>query len=94
MALDFQREFWPASLNLGILEIEAGHKLEAIEHFERVIGHPVAGAPESEANYRVGKVYISMGHRRKAIRYFAAAVESEPEGTWADQSRRYLKILN
>ena len=93
MALDFRRGFWPASLNLGILEGEAGRKLEAIEHFERVIQHPVGGAPNSEANFRVAEVYVSMGHRRKAIRYFDAAVKSEPEGSWADQSRKYLALL-
>lgn len=93
MALDFRREFWPASLNLGILEKDAGHELKAIEHFVRVIEHPIGGAPESEANYRIGEVYIGLGHRRKAVRFFAASVVSEPESTWADQSRRYLKIL-
>ena len=93
MALGFRRGFWPASLNLGILEKEVGHTLAAIDHFERVIAHPVGGAPESEANYRVGEVYVAMGHRKKAVRYFSAAVKSEPDGTWADQSRKYLKIL-
>jgi type IV pilus assembly protein PilF len=93
MALDFRRGFWPASLNLGILEGEAGHNLKAIEHFERVIQHGVGGAPNSEANFRVAEVYVSMGHRKKALRYFDAATKSEPDGTWADQSRKYISLL-
>jgi len=93
MALEFRADFWPAALNLGILEREAGNTVEAVKYFQRVIAHPVGRAPRSEASFNVAQILVSMGHREKAIRYFAASVENDPKGRWASESRDYLEIL-
>ncbi len=93
LALDFRREYWPASLSLGILANLEGHGLEAIEHFERVIDREVGFSPEAEANFRIAEVYVSLGRRDKAVEHFEAAVAVAPEGTWAEESKRYLKLL-
>lgn len=92
-ALEFRVDFWPAALNLGILEREAGNTLKAVKYFQRVIAHPVGQGPRAEASFNVAQILVSMGHREKAIRYFAASLKNDPEGPYADESRDYLKIL-
>lgn len=93
MALEFRPDFWPASLNLGILEHEAGNTMQAVKYLRRVIKDPVGHAPRAEASFHVAQILVSMGHREKAIKYFAAAVKTDPEGPWAEESRDYLKFL-
>ncbi len=92
-ALEFRGDFWPAALNLGILERNAGNTLKAVKYLQRVIKHPVGHGPRAEASFRVAQILVSMGHREKAIKYFAAAVKTDPESTWAEDSRDYLKVL-
>jgi len=92
-ALDFRRDYWPASLSLGILANKQGHRVEAIEHFEKVIDREIGFSPEAEANFRVAEVYVSLGRRDKAVEHFEAAVVNAPHGSWADESKRYLKLL-
>jgi Tfp pilus assembly protein PilF len=92
-ALDFRRNYWPASLSLGILANKEGHRIEAIEHFERVIDREVGFSPEAEANFRIAEVYVSLGRRDKAVEHFEAAVVNAPDGSWAEESKRYLKLL-
>jgi Tfp pilus assembly protein PilF len=92
-ALEFRSEFWPASLNLGILEREAGNSVKAVKLFRKVIEQTAAQGPRAEASFRVAQILASMGHRTKAIKYFTASVKTAPESTWAEESRDYLKIL-
>ncbi|MFT5694305.1 MAG: Tfp pilus assembly protein PilF [Myxococcota bacterium] len=93
IALEFRRGFWPASLNLGLLEHQAGQTVKAVQHFRKVIGSDVGDGPKAEATFHVGQILVSMGHREKAMKYFAASVKTDPDGRWAMESRNYLKIL-
>ena len=92
-ATEFRKDFWPASLNLGLLERDAGNKLKAVKHFQRVIKHPVGHGPRAEASFHIAQILVSIGHREKAIKYFTASAQNDPDGRWADQSRDYLQIL-
>ena len=92
-ALEFRSDFWPAALNLGLLEREAGNTVKAVQYFQKVIKHPVGHGPRAEASFHVAQILVSMGHREKAIKYFIASVKTDPEGEWAEESRGYLKIL-
>jgi tetratricopeptide (TPR) repeat protein len=92
-ALEFQYEYWPALLNLGILERSEGHQLQAIEYFGHVIELGLGFGPEAEANYRLGELYVALGNRGKAIAHFDAVLEHSPEGSWARQSKSYLAVL-
>lgn len=92
-ALDFKPDYWPAHLNLGILEREVGNHLRAITHLEEVIGLGIGYGPESEANYRLGELYVTLGRRDQAIGHFDAALASSPDGKWARQSKGYLELL-
>lgn len=93
MALDFHPTFWPALLNMGILENELGNRLEALERFEQVAEQEPGRSAMSETRYRMGEVFVAIGHRDRAIRYFSDAIDLRPHGPWAEQSKRYLKML-
>jgi Tfp pilus assembly protein PilF len=92
-ALEFRSEFWPAALNLGILERESGNTVKAVKLFRKVIEVTEATGPRAEASFRVAQILVSMGHRKKAIKYFTASVKTAPDSSWAEESRDYLKIL-
>lgn len=92
-ALDFRRNYWQAALNLGVLEQEKGDQRRAIGLFETVLEQWDGFSPGSEANFRLAQLYVSMGHRAKAITYFEASVEDDPEGSWAEKSEDYLEVL-
>jgi len=91
----FNASYWPALLNLGILESEQGRRPEAIQLFEAVIAlRPALSAEvESEANFRLGEIYVSLGKRRRAVEYLTAAVVKAPSGPWGKKSEEALKLL-
>jgi Tfp pilus assembly protein PilF len=93
-ALEFRRTYWPARLNLGILEAERGEPLEAIVNFEQVLERNIGEAAISEVNYHLGQAYVRMGRRSKAVEFFKRSASSAPYGRWAEQSAAYLKRLN
>jgi len=92
-ALDFHPRFWPATLNLGILASRQGQKRAAVEHFNQVLEREPDAFALSETNFRIGEVYVSWGHRRKAIGYFEAALSDSPNSRWGEQSPGYLALL-
>lgn len=93
-ALDYHKRFWPSRLNLGILASQRGRKRQAVEHFTEVLERGPDAFALAEANYRIGEVYISWGHRDKAIGYFQAAVDDSPDSRWGEQSKGYLDMLD
>ena len=92
-ALDYRFNFWPALLNLGILESAGGQKLAAIEYFEQVLEAQLSYNAEAEVNYRIAQAYASVGRRDRALVHFKSALESSPHGRWGKQSESYLKLL-
>lgn len=93
-ALAFRPTYWPARLNLGILDAQEGHKLQAIVNFERVLERDLGRSAEAETHYRLGETYFSLGRRQKALRYFKLAAERAPYERWGSQSEEYLKLLH
>lgn len=92
-ALEFHPTYWPALLNLGILESSLGRRLEALERFQQVLlEHPSRNA-QAEANFRIGEAFVSLGRRDRALTHFANAIEVSPYGRWGKQSQKYLKLL-
>jgi Tfp pilus assembly protein PilF len=94
LALQFKDGYWPAALNLGILENEEGHRAEAIARFQQVLAAAPGPHAESEANFRVAEVYIALGERDRAVGHLTAAVEQRPSGEWGKRSEAYLKLLH
>lgn len=92
-ALEYDQAFWPAHLNLGILESEAGRQREAIEHFEQVLDRGPGPYAEAEVRYRMGEVFVSLGKRDRALEQFTAAADSPAGGQWGKKSQDYLKLL-
>lgn len=93
-ALAYQPSYWPARLNLGILDSQEGRKLQAVANFEKVLERNIGRSAEAETNYRLGETYVSMGRRDKAVQYFKLAAENAPYERWGQQSEEYLKILH
>lgn len=92
-ALDYNEKHWRSFLALGILDSEAGHAIEALEQFERVIDLEPGPLAEAEANYRIGEIYVSLGNRERAVQHLTAATAREPNGQWGRRSEDYLKRL-
>jgi len=92
-ALDFRRIYWPARLNLGILDSMEGHHLDAVESFQWVMDENTGYAAQSEAAYRLGELYVGLGRRDDAVEHFTASVELDPYGRWGKRSNDYLKLL-
>jgi type IV pilus assembly protein PilF len=91
--LDFDPGYWPALLNLGILEMEQGRRLEAVALFQKVLERKPGSEPQSEANYRLGEIYIALGERERAVSHLMTAVADAPGGRWGIKSEEYLKLL-
>lgn len=93
-ALDYFPRYGPALLNLGILESKLGHNLAAVTAFEKAIASGrLNGSGRTEANFRLGEIFVSLGNREKAITHFRAAVETGPMLEWGSQSQAYLDLL-
>lgn len=93
-ALEYFPRYGPALLDLGILETKQGHTLAAVTAFEKATasGH-ISGSARSEANFRLGEIFVSLGEREKAIAHFRAAVETGSMLEWGSQSQAYLDLL-
>jgi Tfp pilus assembly protein PilF len=92
-ALEFDPDFWPTLLDLGILENAEGRRLQALEYFQQVLAKDPGPGVEAEVNYRMGEVFVAMGRADKAVSHFANAIETSPKGRWGRESQRYLKLL-
>lgn len=93
LAAEYNEKYWPALLNLGILEAEDGRRLEALSLFQRVISLRPGSLAEAEAHYRSAEIFIALGQQQKAVNHLVAAAESKPNGKWGDKSEEYLKLL-
>jgi len=89
----FNPVYWPALLNLGILESEQGRRPEAIQLFETALAQKPGASAEAEMNYRLGEIYLSLGKRNRAAEYLTAAVVKTPDGRWGKKSEDALKLL-
>jgi type IV pilus assembly protein PilF len=89
----FNPAYWPALLNLGILEAEQGRRPEAIQLFEAALEQRPGPSTEAEVNFRLGEIYASLGKRSRAVEYLTAAVVKAPTGPWGRKSEAALKLL-
>ncbi len=94
LAVDYRPEYWPARLNLGILESERGNRSEAIENFERVLEGKPSSLAEAEVRYRLAEQLISLGDKKGAVRQLEVASDLRPNGPWSKRSAEYLKTLH
>jgi len=94
MALEYRSDYWPAMMSLAQLESEAGQRLEAIRLLEAVASLAPGATVQSEANYRMGEIYVAIGNRRQALGHLTASVAQAPKSRWARKSQEYLKLLH
>jgi tetratricopeptide (TPR) repeat protein len=93
LAVDYHDHYWPAQLNLGILDAQEGRRLEAMERFDRVLDLGAGPLAAAEANFRLGEIYISLGDRERAVEHLVAASSQRPSGTWGKRSEDTLEKL-
>jgi tetratricopeptide (TPR) repeat protein len=92
-ALEYHERFWPAILDLAILDEDQGRKLEALEGYEKVLTLKPGPIAEAESHYRMATIYMSLGNRGKAMHHLNVASETRPSGVWGKRSADYLKRL-
>ena len=93
-ALDFFPNYSPALLNQGILEAKQGHRVAAIKAFEAALAAGrLQRSGRAEANFRLGEIYVALGHRENAVKHFSASVENAPHVDWGTQSQAYLELI-
>jgi tetratricopeptide (TPR) repeat protein len=93
LALEYNEKHWRSVLALGILDEEAGERVQALERFEQVLELSPGPLAEAEANYRIGEIYVSLGNRERALQHLTAVTAKEPNGQWGKRSADYLKRL-
>jgi Tfp pilus assembly protein PilF len=93
LALDYKEDYWPARLNLGILEVERDRRAEAIGHFERVLAAQPGPFAEAEVRYRLAEQYQALGDRDAAIAELTKAAALRPSGPWSKRSAEHLQSL-
>lgn len=94
LALDYRDRYWPAVLTLAGIESKLGRRLEAIRLYREVIALDPGPGVESEVNYRLAEVHVSLGQRQQAVGHLTASVARDPGSRWAKQSQEYLKRLH
>jgi len=92
-ALDYRTDYWPARLNLGILEAQRGNRGVAIQCFERVLEAQPGPLAEAEVRYRLAELQVALGERAAAIEQLTKATDLHPSGPWGKRSAEYLKSL-
>lgn len=93
LALDHRPDYWPARLNLGILEAERGDRIESIAQFQNVLEQKPGPHAEAEARFRLAEQLLSQGDRQGARRQLTTASRLEPSGPWSKRSAETLKTL-
>jgi type IV pilus assembly protein PilF len=92
-AVQYHDRYWPARLDLAILDADEGRQIEALEGLERVLAEKPGGLASAEAHYRMAVAYMSLGNRDKAVHHLSVAIETRPSGEWGKRSADYLKRL-
>lgn len=94
LALDYREDYWPAHLNLGILEAEQKRRPEALEQFRHVLAVQPGPHAEAETHYRMAEQHIALGERERAILHLTESANRKPSGTWGERSNEALRRLN
>jgi Tfp pilus assembly protein PilF len=92
MALDYHADYWPAILDIAILDAEEGKSLDSLRGLERVLELDPGSMPVAEAHYRIALIYISLGNRDRAVHHLEIAAQSNG-GEWGKRSEDYLQRL-
>jgi len=93
LAVDHRPDYWPARLNLGILEAERGNRDQAIAQLQQVLQLEPGPFAEAEVRFRLAEQLLSQGDRQGARRQLTTASRLEPSGPWSKRSAETLKTL-
>jgi Tfp pilus assembly protein PilF len=93
LAIELNERYWPAILNLGVLEGEQGQRIEALRRFQQVLELTPPQTVRDEVHFRMAEVYVSLGRRERALAHFRASAAGNARARWAQESQRYLQRL-
>jgi type IV pilus assembly protein PilF len=93
LALEYQKEYWPATLTLAQLELRENRKHEALSRLREVLSLSPGPSVEAQANFQIAEIYVSLGQREQAVAHLTTAVAQTPDGLWGRRSEEYLKQL-
>ena len=93
VAVDYRADYWPARLNLGILEAEQDPR-EALSQFRQVLAVQPGPHAEAETHYRMAELHIELGDRDRAILHLTESANRKPSGGWGQRSNEALRRLN
>ena len=94
VALDYRENYWPARLNLGILEADQRHHRAALDQFRQVLAVQPGPHAEAEAHFRMAELHIELGDRDRAILHLTESANRKPSGAWGQRSTEALQRLN
>lgn len=94
VALDYREDYWPARLNLGILESEQERRREALSQFRQVLAVQPGPHAEAETHYRMAEQHIALGEQDRAILHLTESANRKPSGEWGERSNEALRRLN
>ena len=92
-ALQYQKQYWPATLTLAQVELRENRKREALSLLRDVLALSPGPSVEAQANYEIAQIYVSLGQREEAVAHLTTAVAQTPDGLWGRRSQEYLKQL-
>ena len=94
VAVDYRNDYWPARLNLGILEAGEHHHSEALTQFRQVLAVQPGPHAEAETHYRIAELQLEQGNRERAILHLTESANRKPSGAWGQRSSEALQRLN
>jgi len=92
-ALEFKANYWPALLDLAILEERQGRAEKALAAFQKLLDLGPTPNIAAEAHFRMGEIYVQLGERDRAVEHLTAASERRPGSEWGQRSEEVLKLL-
>ena len=92
-ALRSRASFWPARLNLAIIDAEHGQYGDALRRFQNVLERKPGLSMEAEVLYRMGELHLRRGERAEAVSRFEEVAQRFPDAPWAALGAETLKLL-
>jgi Tfp pilus assembly protein PilF len=92
-AREYNEKYVPATLSLAQVEVQEGRRLDALALLRGALEIKAGPNIDSELNYRIAEIYVSLGRREEAMGHLTTAVAQAPQGFWGKRSQEYLKLL-
>lgn len=79
-----------ANLRAGFFGHDAGSARAAIEDYKRVLESEVGKRYAVQSHFGLGRCYLMLGDRTRALNAFSTVIEEGPETVWASYAREQM----